>query len=127
MKPEEAISLFRRSFIHKGGDMGFIEREVHGVKAHQEEIDTLLERASENWRVSRMSYVDRNILRMAVYEILYEEEIPPKVSIDEAVELGRTFGSEDSSSYINGVLDRIYHEISHLSHSPSKKAAEGFC
>ena len=85
----------------------FIKDIFFGVTGHQEELDRRLESASEHWRLYRMSRVDRNIMRMALFEMLFREEIPTKVSINEAIELGKIFGAEDSSSFINGVLDRI--------------------
>ena len=80
---------------------------VHGVRQHQAEIDGLLEEHSHNWRLDRMTRVDRNVLRLAVYELRYREDIPKKVTLNEAVELGKRFGTEESSAFINGLLDRI--------------------
>ena len=67
--------------------------------------------ASEHWRLERMSRVDKTILRLGAFEILVMKDIPPKVSIDEAVELGKIYGTEDSGSFINGVLDNIYNNL----------------
>jgi transcription antitermination protein NusB len=88
----------------------FMERLVLGVLEHCQEIDRLIEKYSENWRLVRMNIVDRTILRMAIFELLYCEEIPPKVTLNEAIELGKRYGSEDSGSFINGILDRIQNE-----------------
>lgn len=85
----------------------FIKEIFFGVTGHQTELDNRLESASEHWRLYRMSRVDRNIMRMALFEMLFRDEIPIKVSINEAIELGKIFGAEDSSSFINGVLDKI--------------------
>ena len=71
----------------------------------------MIAKSSKNWRVARMSRVDRNVLRIAVFEVMYMKEIPPKVSIDEAVELGKRFGTEESGAFINGVLDHIYNSL----------------
>lgn len=90
----------------------FAERLVTGVYAHREEIDRRIVAASENWRLERMSIIDRNILRIAVFEMLYCLEIPPKVSINEAIDLGKTFGNPDSGAFINGILDHLLPEIS---------------
>jgi N utilization substance protein B len=87
-----------------------MERLVLGVLEHCQEIDRLIEKYSENWRLVRMNIVDRTILRMAIFELLYCEEIPPKVTLNEAIELGKRYGSEDSGSFINGILDRIQNE-----------------
>lgn len=78
-----------------------------GVEEHIDEIDAVLGEVSEHWAVSRMPLVDRNILRVAVYEIRFEESVPPSVAINEAVELAKVYGGEDSSKFINGVLGRI--------------------
>jgi N utilization substance protein B len=88
----------------------FMERLVLGVLEHCKEIDRLIEKYSENWRLDRMTIIDRAVLRMAIFELLYCEEIPPKVTLNEAIELGKRFGSEDSGSFINGILDRIQNE-----------------
>ena len=85
----------------------FTERLVHGVHLHRHEIDQTLLSASEHWRLDRMSIVDRNILRIALFEMLYCPDVPPKVSINEAIDIGKKFGTEDSGSFINGVLDNI--------------------
>ncbi len=71
------------------------------------EIDSIIERFSSNWKISRMSCVDRNIMRLAVYELLYCEDIPPKVSINEAIDIGKKYGTEESGAFINGILDSI--------------------
>jgi len=89
----------------------FAEKLVNGVYVHREEIDRMITAASENWRLARMSVIDRNVLRIAVFEMLYCLEIPPKVSINEAIDLGKTFGSPDSGSFINGILDHILPQI----------------
>ncbi|MCG8619832.1 MAG: transcription antitermination factor NusB [Desulfobacterales bacterium] len=80
---------------------------VDGVMTHKTEIDRLLDKSARNWKVSRMPAVDRNIMRIAAFEMLKREDIPASVSINEAVEIGKKFGTRDSGSFINGVLDRI--------------------
>jgi len=86
----------------------FCRRLVEGVSGHLEEIDTILGEVSENWVVSRMPFVDRNILRLSTYEIFYGgDDVPASVSINEAVELAKTYGGEDSSKFVNGVLGKI--------------------
>ena len=88
-----------------------MERLVLGVLEHCQEIDRLIEKYSENWRLDRMNIIDRAILRMAAFELLFCEEIPPKATLNEAIELGKRFGSGDSGSFINGILDRIQNEV----------------
>jgi N utilization substance protein B len=85
----------------------FSDRLVRGVVENQEQIDRLLAEYSENWTLERMTAVDRNILRMAVFEVLYCDEIPKNVTINEAVEIGKRFGAEDSGAFINGIIDKI--------------------
>ena len=83
---------------------------AEGVVEHREALDKRIEASSTNWRIARMALVDRNILRMAAYEILHEDGIPVNVSINEAVELAKRFGTKDSRAFVNGILDRIARE-----------------
>jgi len=92
-----------------------MERLVLGVLEHGQEIDQLITKYSENWRLDRINIIDRAILRMATFELFYCEDIPPKVTLNEAIELGKRFGSEESGSFINGILDRIQSEAVHKS------------
>ena len=85
----------------------FFLKLVNGVLEVRGEIDTLIERYSKNWKIHRMGSVDRNVMRIAVYELLYCEDIPPKVSINEAVDVGKKFGTEESGAFINGIMDSI--------------------
>lgn len=110
MTPDRAFELACACFELPREPRAFAKLLVDGVIAHQPDIDRHLAAASEHWRVDRMSPVDRNILRIALYEMLYRDDIPPRVSINEAIELAKRFGSQDSSAFINGVLDKIYHE-----------------
>ena len=86
----------------------FCKELVLGVCAYLEGLDRLIDEASKNWRLERIAKVDRSILRLGAYELLYRDDIPPKVSINEAVDLGKKFGTEESGAFINGVLDKIY-------------------
>jgi N utilization substance protein B len=95
---------------HFGGDpeaIGFARQLVDGVRADRERIDALIAAASEHWRLPRLSRVDLSLLRLSTYELLSCPDIPASVTIDEAVEIARRFGSEDSASFVNGVLDAI--------------------
>lgn len=85
----------------------FAERLARGTAAAQAEVDALLSEHLENWRLDRLAIVDRNILRLAVYEFLHEPETPPIVVIDEAIEVARKFGGEDSWQFTNGILDAV--------------------
>ncbi|MBF0235646.1 MAG: transcription antitermination factor NusB [Desulfamplus sp.] len=80
---------------------------VEGVVNYIDEIDSLIHSSSKNWKISRMPLVDRNIMRIAVYELLYCPDIPAKVSINEAVDIGKKYGTRDSGPFVNGILDRI--------------------
>ncbi len=80
---------------------------VRGVIEHRAAIDALLGKAASNWEVDRMAAVDRNALRIGCYELLHGEDIPPKVAINEAIELGKRFSTEASGAFVNGILDRI--------------------
>jgi len=94
--------------VEDGEPDEFCRELVTGVGMHLEEIDAILGEVSENWVVSRMPFVDRNILRLSTYEIFYSgDDVPASVSINEAVELAKTYGGEDSSKFVNGVLGRI--------------------
>ena len=85
----------------------FARTLVEGTQENLADIDVALTRAAQNWQLRRMAIVDRNILRMAVYEMVHLEEVPAKVSINEAIELGKRFSTAQSGSFINGILDRI--------------------
>ena len=80
---------------------------VNGVINARRDIDTLIEQHSKNWKIHRMSRVDRNVMRIAVFELLHCEDIPPKVTINEAVDVGKKFGTEESGAFINGIMDSI--------------------
>ena len=105
------LAQFEEHFLPGGEADEFLRRLVLGVLEHREELDRLIEQYSENWRLDRIDVIDRNILRMALFELLYCEDIPPKVTINEAIDLGKRYGSEDSGSFINGILDRIQNEV----------------
>ncbi|MCF8025032.1 MAG: transcription antitermination factor NusB [Desulfobacteraceae bacterium] len=80
---------------------------VKGVVEHKTEIDARLAEISSNWKLARMDYVDRNIIRIAVYEILFCDDVPPRVAINEAIDIGKRYGTQKSGAFINGILDSI--------------------
>lgn len=88
----------------------FARRLVEGVAARSQEVDDTIQQASQNWRLERMSRVDRNVLRLAVFEMLHLSESPRRVVLNEAIELAKKFGTQESGAFINGILDRIGHE-----------------
>jgi len=105
---EETIKLFCDNFIFSKEAALFFLKLVNGVIHTRQDIDPIIERFSSNWKMSRMSCVDRNIMRIAVYELLFCSDIPSKVSINEAIDIGKKFGTEESGAFINGILDSIH-------------------
>ena len=85
----------------------YTERLARGVLEKLDSLDKTIERFAENWEIKRMAYVDRNIMRLAAYEMMHIDDIPVKVAINEAVELAKRYGEPDSSKFVNGILDRI--------------------
>ena len=110
----EKFNLFWQHFTPSDELKEFSQKIVEGVFHHREEIDILIEKHSEHWRLKRMTIVDRNILRSAIFELMYCPDTPSKVILNEAVELGKKFGSEKTGPFINGILDRVSHQISRL-------------
>ena len=86
----------------------FSEKLLNGIEANCPAIDEKISSYATNWQLKRMAVIDRNILRMGVYELLYTDDIPPKVTINEAVELAKKYGDVESSKFVNGVLDKIH-------------------
>lgn len=115
---EEAIRLFWASL---GADDGtsdssqesrdFANLLVRGYWQRRDEIDEIIKKGSQNWRLERMSRVDRNVLRLGAFEIVGLPDVPRKVTLNEAIELAKKFGAEGSASFVNGVLDRIATEL----------------
>lgn len=108
----QAIELFWRA--HTDSDFepdpegrSYADLLVRGVADNLADVDKQVTAASKNWRLERMGRVDRNLLRMGAWELMHQRDVPRAVVIDEAVELAKTYGTEDSSSFVNGVLDRI--------------------
>lgn len=107
-RSREDLERFWGHFHPEGpGVPAYLRELVSGAASHQAELDALIARYSEHWRLERMSVVDRNLLRLAAFELLYQPKIPPKVVINEAVELAKRFGSEESGAFVNGILDQI--------------------
>jgi N utilization substance protein B len=89
----------------------YLRRLVEDTLSHQEEIDRMLARHLRRWRLARLRYLDRAILRLACAEMLFFDDVPPKVSINEAVDIARKFGDDESGKFVNGVLDGVYREL----------------
>lgn len=91
----------------------FANELFSGTMAHRTEIDVVIASHADNWDVKRMAVIDRNILRLGVFELLHQEGVPPKVCINEAIELAKRFGDAESSKFINGILDAIHKKHPH--------------
>jgi N utilization substance protein B len=125
LSDDAALALFWRSFAVRDEDVSgekgpendddesraFAETLVRGVRSELVTIDALLARASRNWRVERMARVDRNLLRLAVWELKWSKDVPAKVAINEAIEIAKRYGTAESPAFVNGILDRCLEEI----------------
>jgi len=109
----EVISRNREEFASGTKNFDFGESLAMGVLENQEEIDQLITKCAPEWPLDQVTVVDRNILRLGIYELLHGnyDEVPPKVAINEAIELAKTFGGESSARFVNGVLGTIYREM----------------
>jgi N utilization substance protein B len=101
------IERFVHARLREPGLESFCLSLYDGVVAQQSDIDQRLAEAAENWRLPRMAAVDRNVLRLGAYELLHMPETPPNVVLDESIELARRYGAQDSSAFVNGVLDKL--------------------
>ena len=106
-----ALNMFEMSFAEEHVEDDFLHSVVTGVVKCKAQIDEIIRQFSTNWRLERMAIVDRNILRMATYELLHLSDIPRKVCINEAIEVAKKYGGDDSPSFINGILDRVALEV----------------
>ena len=96
----------------------FVENLIIGVLNHQDELDAKIHDYAEHWDVKRMNAVDRNVMRLALFEMLHRQDIPPEVSINEAVDIAKAFSSPESGRFVNGILDRARQDLTR----PSRKA-----
>lgn len=110
---EEITNRNTREFAPGIEETDFIESLVEGTLKNRKNIDELIEKCAPEWPINQITAVDRNILRLGIYELIYGkyEEVPPKVAINEAIELAKTFGGESSARFVNGVLGTIYREM----------------
>jgi transcription antitermination protein NusB len=109
--PERALELYFEYLTPADEAREFATELVRGCVAQREAIDTRIRNVSRHWRLERMARVDRNILRLATFELLTLADIPRKVTLNEAIELAKRFGDENSPAFVNGVLDRIASDI----------------
>ncbi len=103
----DAVESFARERLRDAAIIPFCLALYDGVASHAADIDRRLSESAENWKLQRMAAVDRNVLRLGAYELLYTPETPPGVVMDEAIELARRYGSADSPAFVNGVLDKL--------------------
>jgi len=122
LSDEQALGMFWRNFAATAeaegalaADFGeiqpFAEKLVRGVREHLADLDAQIQGASKNWRLERMARVDRNLLRLALYELKHVDDVPAKVAINEAIEIAKRYGTNESSAFVNGILDRCREEL----------------
>ena len=122
LSDDQAIGMFWRNFAATAeaegamaADLGeiqpFAEKLVRGVREHLADLDAQIQGASKNWRLERMARVDRNLLRLALYELKHVDDVPAKVAINEAIEIAKRYGTNESSAFVNGILDRCKEEL----------------
>lgn len=107
--PERALERYCETFPYHADVIAYTRQLLSGITREKVTIDTYIAEASEHWKMNRITYVDKNILRIGVYEMLFAPDIPMKVAIDEAIELSKKYGGAGSREFINGVLDKIAH------------------
>jgi len=97
--------------IGLGEDQEFIEKLVRGVAKHMAEIDATIVKYAPEWPIEKITIIDRSVLRIGIYELVIGKEVPPKVAINESIEVAKTYGGESSSRFVNGVLGSVYREL----------------
>jgi len=108
--PEEALDFTITEFDVKPAMAPFVRELVTGALEHKTYIDDVIRKVAIDWNLERMAVVDRNILRLGMYELFFRADIPANVSLNEAIELGKTFGSAESGKFINGILGKVVHQ-----------------
>ena len=98
-------------FAPGADDAEFAKELINGVIAHRDEIDNLIKETAPEWPLEQITNIDRNVLRLGIYELMFAKETPPKVAINEAVEMGKRFGGESSGKFVNGVLGTLYKKM----------------
>jgi N utilization substance protein B len=106
-KPGVWLDEFWKHYRVSEDVKAFAEQLVNGVLEHKKDLDALIGKYAINWKVSRMQIVDRNILRLGAYELLHLNEVPAKVSVNEAIELAKDFGDDEAAKFVNGILDKV--------------------
>lgn len=113
-EPENVFASFWRERKASKEIKEYSQWLVEGIVSHQERIDHLIQSVSANWRIARMAIVDRNILRIAVFELLYEENVAPAIVINEALEITKKYSSEEAATFVNGILDAARKKIEEM-------------
>lgn len=108
---EEVLDNNLAQFAPGMEDTSFAESLVRGVEEHLAELDAIIAKTAPEWPVDQITPVDRSVLRLGIFELQFLKDVPPKVAINEAVELGKTFGGESSGKFVNGVLGTLYKDI----------------
>jgi N utilization substance protein B len=108
---EDALEEFWKLRESSARTREFAGELIKGVLEHHDAIDERIKRVTANYELHRIAPVDRNILRVAIYEMIYTSEVPPVVCINEAIEIAKRFGSEDSGRFVNGILDKLKEEV----------------
>ncbi|MCF7874092.1 MAG: transcription antitermination factor NusB [Candidatus Omnitrophica bacterium] len=107
-KPQDVLAGTLAKTIKDKLIISFFSQLVEGIISNKEKIDSIIKKYAKNWEIKRMAVIDRNILRLSVFELFFLNDIPPKVSINEAIELAKRYGDLDSARFVNGILDKIY-------------------
>lgn len=107
----EIVEHVKTEFARDFDDEGYIDRQVQGILERIQEIDKIIKTFAPEWELADMTITDRNILRLGTYELRFDDSIPSKVAINEAIELGKTFGGEASGKFINGVMGAIFKDM----------------
>jgi transcription antitermination factor NusB len=115
----EEASAYVRGEERDAETARFALRLVEGTHEYRTELDGIIQQVAQNWNISRMAVIDRNVLRLATFELLHCKDVPPKVAINEAIELGKRYSTQNSGAFINGILDRIMNQL-----GPEKIQAE---
>jgi N utilization substance protein B len=117
---EQALPEFWRDKNPDSKSKQFVEDIIHGVLRNLQQIDKLIQSYADHWEIKRMNAVDRNVIRVALFEMLFRPDIPPVVSINEAVDIAKAFSSFESGKFVNGILDRALQDL----RRPSRKAVK---
>jgi N utilization substance protein B len=111
VEAEKAIALFWRNFEADPEGRSYADEVVRGISEKLAEVDAKISAASSNWRIERMTRVDRNLLRLGAWELMFRPDVPRAVVLDEAVELAKSYGTDESSAFVNGVLNQIGEQV----------------